>query len=356
MKAKAAELIKALTGFKNILIFIKGSPDPDAIASSFVIKVICDFYGIKSHIIAQQKLSLSQNKLFVKKLNIPLKITSIFPSEKYDAYVVLDHQSAKVTGMPDIPCAVHIDHHEKIKEDVEPIFSILSDKVGATSTIIGLLFKEMDIDLKPAIISDIATALVYGLQTDTDKYEHCTKLDYEALRFLSAKADNELISKLSGLPMSETTSNLLDKAVTDHIIYKEWLIAGVEYIDESSRDSIAIIADFLLRREKFPVVFVFAIIKHKNNPKLVLDSSVRTDNISIDLNRIIKSITSTGGARKFKGAFQIDLDFFDYYHDKQALWDMVSATAIEAIKSQRDRQLGPTLRGFLQKLTGGFIK
>lgn len=353
MKIKAADLIKALQGFKNILIFIQGSPDPDAIASSFAIKTICDSLKIKSQIIAQQKLSLPQNKLFVKKLNIPLRITEhILPSEKFDAYVIMDYQSTQIEGLREnIPCAVHIDHHEKIKGNVAPIFSIISQEVGATSTIMALLFKDMDTSREPIMTTEVATALVYGLQTDTDKYKHSGKLDYEALRYLSSKANNELINRLSGLPMSETTSIALEKAIANRIIYKDWLITGIGYLNASSRDSIAIIADFLLQREKVPVIFVFAIIKHNNSFKLTLDTSVRAEKNDIDLNAIIKGITTSGGARKYKGAFQIDIGFFDFFPDKEKLWEIINTTTIEAIKHQREKTAGIKVSSFIRKLS-----
>ena len=348
MKEKADEFIGALKKFKNILILVKGSPDPDVLASSFAVKIICEHLGIKSQIAGKQKLSLPQNKVFVNKLGIHLKITEHPASiDKFDAYAVLDHQSAKTDEPTELPCVLHIDHHDKIKEDIHPIFSCLMPDTGSTCTIIALMLQELNIEFRHSEKRDIMTALLFGLQTDTDNYNLASRYDFEALKYIAADADNELINKISGVPMSAATSVGLDRAVTEHIVYKDWFIAGIGYVKETERDSIAIIADILTRRHKGSVIFIFAIIQRKKNPKLMLDVSVRTENADIDLNRIIKHITSFGGARRFKGAFQADLDFFEYCPDKHSLWDIVSATTIEAIKQQRDKKMPSDIKSFI---------
>ncbi|MCL1910608.1 MAG: DHH family phosphoesterase [Leptospirales bacterium] len=348
MKEKANEFINALKKFKNILILVKGSPDPDVLASSFAIKIICGHLGIKAQIVGKQQLALPQNKIFVNKLGIPLKITEHpVSADKFDAYAVLDHQSAKMDEPADLPCVLHIDHHEKTKEDVHPIFSYLMPSAGSTCTIIALLLRELDIEFKNSEKRHMMTALLFGLQADTDDYNLASRHDFEALVYVTSYADNELINKITGVPMSAATSVGLDRAVAEHVVYKDWLIAGIGYIKESDRDSIAIIADILVRRNQAAVIFVFAIIQRKKAPRLMLDVSVRTKNADIDLNGIIKHITLSGGARKFKGAFQADLDFFEYCQDKQSLWDIVSETTVNAIKQQRDKKMPPDLKRFI---------
>ncbi|MCL2026501.1 MAG: DHH family phosphoesterase [Leptospirales bacterium] len=348
MKEKADEFIGALKKFKNILILVKGSPDPDVLASSFALKIICDHLGIKTQIAGKQKLSLAQNKVFANKLGIHLKIAEHPASiDKFDAYAVLDHQSARTDDPTELPCVIHIDHHDKVKEDIHPIFSCLMPETGSTCTIIALLLQKLDIEFEHSEKRDMMTALLFGLQTDTDNYNLASPYDFKALIYIAADADNELINKISGIPMSAVISVGLEKAIAGHVIYKDWLIAGIGYIKETERDTIAIIADILTRRHEASVVFIFAIIQRKKAPKLVLDVSVRTEHAGIDLNRIIKHITLFGGARKFKGAFQIDLDFFEHYHDKQSLWDIVNVTAIEAIKHQRDKKTSSGIKSLI---------
>lgn len=91
------QLKTSLRKYRKILIYIKGSPDPDAIASSFLLKTICQKLHVEAAIVATTVLSLEANKEFVRRLNIPFRFEkSLRHEETYDAYAVVDHQSAHV--------------------------------------------------------------------------------------------------------------------------------------------------------------------------------------------------------------------------------------------------------------------
>ncbi len=360
MKKNAEALKKTLGNYSSLLIIIKGSPDPDALASAFALKVLADYLLVDSYISATTKLSLPQNRALVSRLNIPINFAETHPeAEKFEAYAVVDHPDATVQGLTgNIPCAAHIDHHKKSEEEILCDIKITYEDAGSTSTIIALIFRELHLEIKPTLLCAVSTALIYGIQTDTDKYRHAGKFDYEAINYLSKYADNQIINKITGLPMSEKTAVLLAKAVQEQEIYMDWLITGIGYIKEVHRDSIAIIADFLLARHKEKVVFVFAIIEGDKNSRerLRLDVSIRTEDEEMLLNDIIKSITYTGGARKFKGAYQIDIDYFFNSPDRDLLWDLIKTTTVATIKNQKDtysiKRIRGAFRRFIDKITG----
>ncbi len=351
MKEQAEELQKKLSHYKSLLIPVKGSPDPDALASAFALKVLAEGLSLSATITATAPLSLPQNKAFVSHLKIPLHISGDHPDpENYDAYAIVDHQSADVPGITGtIPCAAHIDHHEKIEEEIPCDLKIIREDAGSASTIMALIFREIKPDIKPALQEAVSTALLYGIQTDTDKYRHAKTYDYEAINYLSKYANNRIINKITGLPMSEKTALLLVKAVENQETYRDWLITGVGFIDEEHRDSIAIIADFLLARHQQSVVFVYAIIEgeKKSKERLRLDVSIRTDDDEMPLNDIIKAITTNGGGRRYKGAWQVDLDYFHTMtEEKRALlWETIREATFAAIKHQRDTYTRRRIRG-----------
>lgn len=351
------KLKTALSKYGNLLILIKGSPDPDAIGSSFALKVICDHLGIKSAIYASNEMSLPQNKAIVKDLEIPIHFSKTPPpAEEYDAYSVLDHQSAIVKDISGkIPCAVHIDHHEKIADDEKADFELITEDAGSVSTIMALLLKEMKLTGDDAaLISHVSTALLYGIQTDTDNYKHAGQLDYEAMQFLSHHADNNIISKITDFPLSEKMINLLGIALENMVIHKDWLISGIGFIAENYRDSIAIIADFLLQRQNITSVIIFAAIEKNNGKNLVIDASMRTKNENLNLDDLIKAITPEGGGRKYKGAYQVNIDYFINCPDKTLLWDVIKLTTVEALKKKRDMIRIIELKGFYKKLRNKF--
>lgn len=337
------------------MIYIKGSPDPDAISSSFALKIICDKLGIKSAIVSEKNISLPQNRALIHQLDIPIKFRLPSDINKFDAYCVLDHQSVSIAGLSgDIPCALHIDHHEPLNENIIPELSIIDTEAGSTSSIMALLLENLNLVIEESLMSRIATALILGIQTDTDKYAHAGKVDYKALQYMSKYSDNILIKKISGIPLSKKTVSLLWAAIENLQLYKDWLITGIGYIDESNRDSIAIIADFLLKREEVTAIVVFAAIERNNGKGLFIDASFRSINKNLRLNDIIKEITPEGGARKYKGAFQINIDYFAQCPDRELLWELIKITTIEVLKNQRDEMYITEIKGYYKTIKQKF--
>jgi len=355
------ELLKKINNFngsyKNILIYINGSPDPDAIASSFALQIILSVIGIDSKIVAEKKLSLPQNKLFVEKLKIPIsyKVSSI-KIKDYQGYAILDFQSPDIDFLSDkLPCLIHIDHHKAVESSVAPTIKYIDEKVGSASTILTFLIQLIKDKITEESFTTISTALLYGIQTDTDKYEHASAKDYEAIKFLSPFADNVFLNSISNIPVSRESMELIYKAIDNKQIYKEWLITGIGVIDKNIRDEVAMVADFLLKREEVNTCVVTSLVKDKSNSHLWIDTSFRTQKGNIDLDNIIKEITPNGGGRKYKGAFQINIDYFYDAPDQELLWQTVLTTTMEIIKKKRDELYVTEIKGAYKDLKGRIV-
>jgi nanoRNase/pAp phosphatase (c-di-AMP/oligoRNAs hydrolase) len=135
------------------------------------------------------------------------------------------------------------------------------------------------------------------------------------------------------------------------VIYKDWLIAGVGFVEEEHRDTIAIIADYLLENNHVELAVVYGAVYHNNHTKLDIDASLRTKKEDLDLNELIKNITADGGGRKYKGAFQVHIDFFVYCPDQGKLWDIIALTTHHSLKNIRDGMYKITIQSKFKKLT-----
>lgn len=352
MKASSRALAASIARYRNILIVIKGSPDPDAIASSYAMSAVCHSLGVSCSIIATKKLSLPENRAFVDILNIPLGISPRAPDTKeFDAYIITDHPSLAARDLVgDLPCAVYIDHHEPAEEDPKADFILRDVEAGSTCTLVALLIRALDGGLEPDIMTSVATALLYGIYTDTDKYSHAGRMDYEALDYLSRYADNETFNRISNTPISRGTLRLLKNAIENKTPYKDWLIAGVGFVDSGQRDSIALVADFLLKREQFNTVIVFAAVEDTEWGHLTIDASFRSSSELLNLDGIIKQISPDGGARRFKGAYQVNIDYFLHCPDRQKLWDVIHLSTVELLQKSREDIYITELKGFYQKI------
>lgn len=344
-------VIQALSRYRSVLILIKGSPDPDALASSFCLAQICGQLGIKSAIFGRTPLSLPQNKLMIAKLGIELNIKDRIPFKDYESYAVLDFQKADSgEEVVSIPCVLHIDHHSKIEQAVTPDYQLITDAVNSVSTILGGIYLNAAPKAEEAMHRRLCTALAYGIKVDTDNLKHAQDIDREILGTLMRDCDTELLTSLDETPFSEETMTIISKAMISSFTYKNWLIAGTGFIPATARDSLAITADYLLEFEKTAAVFVFGIVQ---GPHLYLDTSIRTKNRKLDLNRIIRHMSpTTGGARSYKGAFQYDLSYFAPL-PKADLWNMVNVATGENIKRARDALSRPEITSFVRTIAEG---
>jgi nanoRNase/pAp phosphatase (c-di-AMP/oligoRNAs hydrolase) len=155
-----------LQQWRTIVVVIKGSPDPDALAAAYAVRLFAETLGVQVRIIAPERLSLPQNKTFVRLLGIPLKLHAD-PAKwrrKADAYGVVDHQSAVVPGLEDMPCAFQLDHHQPLGDEdgILPAFRLVEQTAGATCTILARLFSGLRTPLEPERMRRIATALLFG--------------------------------------------------------------------------------------------------------------------------------------------------------------------------------------------------
>ncbi len=337
MNKTAALFREAVSKYDSIAIYIPGSPDPDAIASAYAIKLVLQYLSIGSDIFAEKRLSLPQNQAFIDKLKIPLIFGKEINHEKYKAYIVPDFQNNRIENISDrIPCAAHIDHHARSKNSVKADFSLIRTDSGSTSTLVALIVKNLNIDFAEKDMVSMATALTIGIYTDTDKYDNITSLDLEALSFLSLFADWSILQGISSIPISPETLLYYNKAIENEVVYKDWGFYGIGYVNAKNRDSIAIAADMVLDKSNHNTVAVFAVIDNHKKKEMYLDVSLRSDNKSVDLNRVIKRITPNGGGRRYKGAYQVKLDYFLNAPDRDMLWKVIETTTIETLSRSRD--------------------
>jgi len=337
MKNAAEQFVEAVTKYKAIVIYIPGSPDPDAIASAYALRLVLKQLSVESDIFAEKKLSLSQNQAFIERLKIPVTFDKDINLKKYQAYIVPDFQNNRVESIGDkIPCAVHIDHHGQSKDTVEADFSLVRKDAGATSTLVALILKNLGLSFTEDEIVSMATALTFGIQTDTDRYNNITSLDLEALMFLSKYADSSILQGISSAPPSSETLHYYKKAKENEVLYRDWAFYGLGFVDARYRDSIAITADMVLKNSEHNTVAVFAVIENYQKGEMYLDVSMRSKSGALDLNRIIKQITPNGGGRTYKGAFQVNLDYFINSPDKEMLWKVVETTTLEVLRRSRD--------------------
>lgn len=341
-------IIEVLRSCTQILILVKGSPDPDVLASSYFLIEFGRLFDCSCTIVSPTKASLPQNQSMINKIKIPIQ-QKIPDLDQYDGYVVFDFQSPEYEGLTGtLSCLIHIDHHAPAESPVKPQYQLIDESVNSVSTLLSGVYLIHRGRFTDETSRSIATALCYGILSDTDNLALASEIDKTQYDLIHSFADVTLLDSLTQMPYSEETLTLISKALIGSVYYKDWLIAGIGYIPAKMRDSLAITADFLLEREDVSTVVVFALVE--SSDELFIDASFRTKVSNLDLNRLIKNITPNGGGRRYKGAFQFTMTYFRQTADRHRLWETVNDATVENIKRGRDNIRMDEVRSFLVDL------
>jgi len=158
--------IRALLGPRNkIAILLQPDPDPDGIACGFALRALLGRKSSTAPLVSFGEVKRPENLAMVNALGLEVKTISPDDLDEYQGVVLVDVQPS-VFG-EDMPARLRsvdvvIDHHPERPgydaelRDIRPSF-------GATATILTGYVRAAGIDIRPKL----ATALIYGVKTDT---------------------------------------------------------------------------------------------------------------------------------------------------------------------------------------------
>jgi nanoRNase/pAp phosphatase (c-di-AMP/oligoRNAs hydrolase) len=165
---KMLDQLRSLAGQGPVLILTHDSPDPDALASgkglAFLLK---NAWKIDSRLKYSGLVARAENQAMLNLLTPDWEhINGSLDINSFSAVVLVDTQpTSGNNSLPEncIPQIV-IDHHQPIREALKNVRYVdVRPKIGATTTMIFQYMMAAKIEPDPAL----ATAMFYGLQTDT---------------------------------------------------------------------------------------------------------------------------------------------------------------------------------------------
>lgn len=319
-----AEVLEKHRGERHI-VAIQDYPDPDAIASGFVHKLISARFDIGVDIVYSGQISHQQNIALVKLLGNPLLAGSPnLDLSVYQGSVFVDGQGSNSSltsrlaagGIP--PIAV-VDHHAH-QENLPPAEYVDIEHVGATATLYteyiqaGLL--ELDRSRREHVAA--ATALMHGIMTDTHQFINAGERDFSAAAFLSHFFDAASLTEIMRQARSRKTMDIIQLAIQNRVLRESYSIAGIGYVRAADRDAIPQAADFLLTEENVHTAVVYGIVvaEREGQRSESLIGSLRTTKLSLDPDQFIKEVFGRaecgqffGGGRNEAGGFEIPIGF-----------------------------------------------
>ena len=295
---KFNELKKIAYKAKKLVVVIWGNPDPDAIASAYALKTLLKRDDSSYLITYTGEFTRSENIAMVQSLNIK---TQKFTNSLINAETVVVTLDAQPSFFTDnnIKFDIVIDHHPK-SSCVNAGFSDIRTSYGSTSTILTEYF----IDLSEKMPKAVATALYYGLKTDTNNLQRIVSdADINAFKYLRKRADENIIRRIELSQLPQSTLDHFSTALAKKRIFGDVIFAYLGRVDNP--DACVHVADFFIKVDDISWAICSA-ISHK---KLVV--VFRCDGFKKDAGKTAETLFaefgSAGGHRVMARA-EIDLD------------------------------------------------
>src|SRR3989338_2449196 len=187
-RARARALLRFLRKHRKkispLLILTHDFPDPDAIASAFGLKFLAATSGISARIAYGGMIGRMNNRAMVDVLKIKMHKLKPIDLRKYSNVALVDTQPE--FGNNPFPsrekATLIVDQHSSIRKPSAD-FVMIDTECGATSVLIAQAL----LGMRKRIPKDVATAIAYGIITDTlDLYRAKKKSTIDAyLKILS---------------------------------------------------------------------------------------------------------------------------------------------------------------------------
>lgn len=341
-----AEALSAARG-KNVLVALRGHPDPDGIACAIAQAHIAQRLGVAQTTVGYcHELSHRENRALVKLLGLELKkIKSVHEAGRVDFLALVDaHEiDPELADGAEFEVLTVVDHHRATSPPRARFVDMRLD-VGATATIFVDYLSELA-TLDPDVEEDrrIATALMHGLATDTDDFMLARTADFRAAGLIAEVCDRDLLQDLSRRLIAPTAMDIIARALQAMVVRRNFAMAGVGFVSESERDTIAQAADFLVRREDIDTCVVYGVVGDK-----YIEGSLRTHSPSVDPAVWLEQAFGAddkgrpfGGGRRDKGGFRIPIGFLGRVTDRGQLWQLVEHAVRTALLRQSGEEPTP---------------
>lgn len=248
LSAAAAKLLELLKREEKWLITINA--DPDAMAAALALRRIMAHRVAGVDIAKVNVITRPDNLSMVRYLRIPLQPLTQKLVKKYDRFAIVDSQPSHHPDFAGIDYSIVIDHHPVSPpeaatlpgpEQAAPLIDIRPN-YGATSTMLAEYLHNLGI--RPGKL--LATALFYGIKTDTANFERpFVEADIRAYHRLIKLADQGLLRKIARSEYHIQWLPYFTRALNGLHAVKGGIYTFVGEVENA--DMLVFIADFLMR-------------------------------------------------------------------------------------------------------------
>jgi nanoRNase/pAp phosphatase (c-di-AMP/oligoRNAs hydrolase) len=223
-------------------ILIQPDPDPDGMAGALGIRTLLRRPEQASPIVSLGAVTRPENLRMVELLGLQVTRVTQGELDGFERVIAVDTQPAPAESRTRFAV---IDHHPP-REGYTADFVDIRPGLGAASTMITQYLRTAGERISPRL----ATALIYGIRTDTDVLRRgTTRDDIEAYGFLQELADQDLLRKIGRPAFSLEAVLAVGRAVTGLRKHDDVAVAYAGRLDDRSAHVLPNVADFCLAIE-----------------------------------------------------------------------------------------------------------
>jgi nanoRNase/pAp phosphatase (c-di-AMP/oligoRNAs hydrolase) len=271
-------------------------PDPDAIAASYGLQVLLKEKGLETVIVYEQELAKANSLRMLDIFRIEMKQpsdVSTLGEEDWTGLIDVQKENSNLTDLvtEEVAC---IDHHSDNGFDNYRFKDVRTD-YGSCSAIIADYWKDSGLPIPVPV----ATALIYGIRSDTDGLSRGVSLhDIEAYYSLYGQADMSRITELDNNSIHISVLKNYSAAFETVEVYGTTGFICLESDDDSLLGSAG---DILLSVQDVDIVVAYAIRKNG------LKYSIRSIDSRISAADLVRHLVGTcgigGGHATMAGGF-----------------------------------------------------
>jgi nanoRNase/pAp phosphatase (c-di-AMP/oligoRNAs hydrolase) len=236
---KYSRLLETVKSSDTLGILINA--DPDSMASAMALKRIFWKKARRVSVYRINSIERADNLAFVKFLTVDHKHIRYLKRSTIKKWALVDSQPHHHKLFMDHKYDIIIDHHP-VTDPVKADFLDIREEYGANASIMAEYLKAGKIKPSPKL----ATALFYGIKTDTHNFVRATvPHDMDAFKYLYRFIRMGILSKIES---SEMTRGMLSKyrlALERLIFIRDIAFVHMERVDNP--DLLVLIADFFMK-------------------------------------------------------------------------------------------------------------
>jgi nanoRNase/pAp phosphatase (c-di-AMP/oligoRNAs hydrolase) len=256
-KTTEHRFVDALGRRDAIAVLMHPDPDPDAMSSALAVRELARGVGTDATIYYTGQINRQENKAFETALDVNFNRIETTTEIDADDVVLVDHNVPR--GFADegnlTPFAV-IDHHMGSGSGTE--HTDVRTDVGACATILADYFRSVGVTPGAdsggirrhsiSLPSSVATALVYGIQSDTNGLTTgSSKKDFEACAYLFPGVDVDVLGRIANPEVEAEVLDVTARAISNREVRDTFACSHVGSV--SNVDAIPQAADQLIRLE-----------------------------------------------------------------------------------------------------------